>query len=98
MTDIKDINPQGVYSLGEAAKFVPSTRRAGSCVHVRTLYRWVERGHLTAHRPPNGYGLYVSGAELLRLLHADKIPEWKGRTPAERNRACDAAMRELGLE
>lgn len=97
MTDIKDINPQGVYSLGEAAKLLPSTR-AGRCVHVRTLYRWMERGHLKANRQPNGYGWYVSGAELLRLLHADKIPEWKGRTPAERNRACDAAMKELGLE
>lgn len=97
MTDIKNINPQGVYSLTEACSLVPSSR-PGRTVCLRTLQRWRSQGILTAHRQPGGCGWYVSGAELLRLLHADKIPEWTGRTPAERNRECDAAMRELGLE
>ncbi len=93
MIDIRDINPHGVYSFAEAARLLPSGH-PGKHVHVATLHRWRARGKIKAHRSP-GAAWYVFGAELLRLLSADQVPEWTGRTPAQRNRAYEAAMEDL---
>ncbi len=93
MTDLSEINPQGVYSFAEAARLLPSCQ-PGKSVHLATLHRWRDQGKIKAHRSP-GRGWYILGTELLRLLHADQAPEFVGRTPTQRNRDIDAAFEEL---
>lgn len=93
MTDPREINPQGVYSFSEAAKLLPSCR-SGKTMHLATLHRWRQQGRIKAHRSP-GRAWYVFGSEILKLLHADEMPAWEGRSPAQRDRGHDAAMAEL---
>lgn len=93
MTDLKEINPQGVYSFAEAVKLIPSCHE-GKTLHLATLYRWRIAGRVKAHRLP-GRGWAMFGSEILKLLHANECPEWVSRTPAQRRHASEAAMAEL---
>jgi hypothetical protein len=93
MVDPKEINPDGVYSFSEAVGLIPSCQ-AGKKLHVATLYRWHKQGKIKAHKSP-GRGWFINGAELLRLLAADQVPEFHGRTPAQRNRDHERAMANL---
>lgn len=87
-----EIDPTRLYSLSEAASFIPSPRQ-GKKTHLVTLHRWRREGRLPCEcRQMGGRRFYfVWGSVLLRLLHADTCPEWNGRTPDERERAVIAA-------
>ena len=93
MIDLREISPAGVYSFAEAAKLIPSCH-GGKTLHLATLHRWRLAGRIKAHRLP-GRGWAMFGSEILKLLHADEMPEFTGRTPSQRSRDIDAAFAEL---
>lgn len=59
------IEPDRLYSFGDAAALVPSSRR-GKNVSPRTLHQWRKAGKFQAHER-NGCW-FVWGRELLKLL------------------------------
>lgn len=91
MSEVNDIDPDRLYSAKEACALIPSRR--GCRLHRKTLHRWRAEGRLAMVRV--GGGWFVWGGELLRLLQADRRPEFTGRTPAQRKRAAERAMAEL---
>lgn len=90
-TSPAEIDPRKLYSMAEAASLLPSVR-PGKRVHLNSLRRWRRDGLLRCERIAHNW--FVTGQELLRFMHLDKM-EWNGRTPKERQKEIDAAEREL---
>jgi hypothetical protein len=93
---IDDIDPKRLYSLTEAAAFVPSCV-AGKRVHPKTLHRWRKEGRIKCQgRAAAGKTWwFVWGAELLRFLGAGELPEFNGRSPTQARREHQAALEDL---
>jgi hypothetical protein len=89
------IDPRRDYSLKEATTYIPSRR--GGTVSRRTLSEWCRTGLVRGRFIQIGTMGYwvISGAELIRILKRDEEPEFKGRTPAERKRATEEALKRL---
>ncbi len=92
---VSQIDPEKMYTFREAARLIPSHRRADG-VLPSTLYGWHRSGLLRAVvRPRGSRNLYfLAGRELLRLIHGDCSPVLL-RTPSERQQAAQAARQRV---
>lgn len=89
------IDPMRLYAFAEAVRLLPSCR-AGARLNKSTLHRWRLEGRMAAVPRPAGLRTYwfVWGSELLRL-QGGPAPAWNGRSPAQRQRGFEAAIKEL---
>lgn len=87
-----EIDPARLYPFAEAARLLPSNQ-AGKHCHLQSLHRWRRQGRLAAVR--RGPWWFVWGSELLRFMAAGERPAFTGRTPAQRKRGHEEAMKYL---
>ena len=93
------INPDALYSFGQARKFIASSRRTDG-VSLNTLHRWRVARRFTAECRVSGKRTwwFIRGSELLKLLETEVVqaePVLRRRTPAKRERDIREAEERL---
>jgi hypothetical protein len=89
---MKEIDPEGYYSIKESCRFFPSAR--GGCIHKETLRLWCRRHGIKIHvqRTTDRRYRFVLGRDLLTLLRlAFPAPAEVPETPAQKHLRVEKA-------
>jgi DNA-binding transcriptional MerR regulator len=69
------INPERLYSIGDAARRIPSNVTGHEHITPKTLRNWCADGLVAAVRRPGKkrHKLFIRGSELQRILQTEPV-------------------------